>query len=414
MPDHADDLSKERTSEAAIEFDTAITTEDWVDFALYNARGYHKPRRLRSLLVGLAALPIAVMGGALFAWATSRGPSPPLGAFFAGIPDSANGPVLLWLALSTALILGRYGFHDRLLRRRYRNWSLREHGPGPMPFHCRLDATGYTAVNSKGHARKDWSAIARLEETERQFFLVGITGHAAPIPKRGLSAIDQERLRAIVRAHLPDPVGVPELGAPKLPLDAMTEASVLVFYEQTARDRAACTLMSWNTPRRRRRRALMAFAVSLGLALCLVGLDAFGWWLGWHARPRREPFTLALHGFLQTEAAGFLMPSLYAAGLGFALWAAWPWLLRRQALASARLRGDIPVHLAFGTVGLAAATAGTEFRYAWEEVRAVLEGPEHLGLLLPLSVVLPVPKRALDTAGLIVLRSLLAEHTGRT
>ena len=414
MPDHADDIPGEPTPEAAVEFDTAITTEDWVDFALYNARGYHKPRRLRGLLAGFAALPVAVVVGAMFGWATSRGPSPSLGEFFASMSGIAIGPVLLWLGLSAAFILGRYAFHGRLLQRRYRNWSLGEHGPGPMPFHCRLDAAGYSAVDPKGHARKDWSAITRLEETDRQFFLIGTTGHAAPIPKRGLSAVDQERVRAIVRAHLPDPVGARDPVVPKLPLDVTTEASVLVFYEQTARDRAAGSLLSWNTPARRRRRASIALAVSLGLALCMVGLDAFGWWLGWRTRSEREPFATALQGFLRTEAAGFLMPSLYAAGLSFALWAAWPWLLRRQALAMARLRGDVPVHLAFGAVGLVAVTPGTELRYAWDEVRAVLEGPDHLGLLLPLSVVLAVPKRALDTTGLIALRSLLREHTGRT
>lgn len=169
----------------------------------------------------------------------------------------------------------------------------------------------------------------------------------------------------------------------------------------------------WNTPPHRRRRALTALAVGFGLAACIFSVDLFGLWLDGRPQVPGEPFVVALRAFLQAELAGVLMKAFYAAALGLASWVVRPWLLRRQAWAMARPRGNILTQLAFDATGIAAAIPGTAFRYEWKEVQAVREGPEHFGLSLPFGVVLPIPKRALDTADLVALRALLAEHAGQ-
>ena len=319
-------------------------------------------------------------------------------------------PALLCLGLFAVLVVGRYVFYDRLLRRRYRRWAAREHGSQPLAFHCRLDASGFTAIDANGHAHKGWSSLVSLEETERQFFLIGRSGHGVPIPKRGYSTADQDRLRTFVLAHLPERAGEPDPGIPALSLDAVAAAAVVARYEQTPRDRATVTLLMWNTAARRRRRAGAVFGTAVGLGVLMVIIDTTTWWLGWREQAAGEPLASALLMFARSEVAGFGPQALYAVGVGFVLWAALPWLLRRQAMAMSRSRGVMPVQIAFGSTGVLLAAPGTTFRYGWAEVLAVLEGPEHIGLLLPLSVILPVPKRALDAAGLIALRSLLVEH----
>ena len=59
------------------------------------------------------------------------------------------------------------------------------------------------------------------------------------------------------------------------------------------------------------------------------------------------------------------------------------------------------------------AVPGTWIRYTWSSVQAVLERRDHVGLLLPLSAVLVIPKRALDEDRLVELRQLLARCTAR-
>ncbi len=389
--------------------DTAITTEDWVDTALRNKGGPTLSRSLRCLLRGLALLVVTLLLGALLGWATG-GDAPSLRRMLLlDAPADVRWPFLLSVAPFVAILIGRCAFYDRLQRRRYRRWAIREHGSAPTATSYGVDEAGVIVSDDKGSTRMSWPAVTGLEETERLFFLLGANGGVLPIPKRDLPGADRGRLRETVLAHLPDSARQHDPGAPALPPEAVNDADVLVRLQQTAADRAAAIMLVWNTPKRRRRRAWAASTVALCLALVIFGLDAFGWWLHQRAHYGHKPFST----FLQVEAATFWAPALYAAALGFGLWLLWPWLLRRQAMAQARKRADLPLNLAFGPAGVAAAVPGIDFRYAWSGVRAVLEGPGHIGLLLPLSVVLPIPKGALDVGQLDALRRLLAERVRR-
>ena len=387
--------------------DTAITTEDWVDTALRNKGSPTSSRPLRCLLRGLALLVATLLLGALLGWITGGGEAPSLRQMLlVDAPADVRWLFLVSIAPLVAMLIGRCAFYDRLQRRRYRRWAIREHGLAPSVTHYGVDEAGVIVSDDKGRTRMSWPAVTGLEETERLFFLLGANGGVLPIPKRDLPGADREQLRETVLAHLSDLARQRDPDAPALPPEAVDDADVLVRLRQTAEDRAAAIMLVWNTPRRRRRRAWAASAVALGLALVIFGLDTFGWWLRPHAHRSGEPFS----AFLQVEAATFWGPTLYAAALGFGLWLLWPWLLRRQAMAHARKGADLPVNLAFGPAGVAAAVPGIDFRYAWSGVRAVLEGPGHIGLLLPLSVVLPIPKGALDVGQLDALRRLLAER----
>ncbi|WP_279356380.1 YcxB family protein [Methylobacterium indicum] len=95
------------------------------------------------------------------------------------------------------------------------------------------------------------------------------------------------------------------------------------------------------------------------------------------------------------------------------VWLTWPWFLRRQAEARARSRPDVPVDLALREANVTVAVPGTWIRYTWSSVQAVLECRDHVGLLLPLSAVLVIPKRALDEDRLAELRQLLTRCTAQ-
>lgn len=409
MPDRTNATQEPNEREGALAFATAFTTEDWVDFALRGARGSLEPRRRRGLVLGLTCLVLILPFGALLGWLLGGVPPASLGDLFPLKPFHPSAtPLLVCLCLFCAFVLGRYAFHDRLLRRRYRAWSRREHGVEPVPVRFRLDTAGIVATDADGETAQSWANVTGIEENDRQFFLVSASGGAAPIPKRDLLSAERDRLRSIALAHVREATPLIDLGVPTLPQDAIDDARVLVRYDQTVHDRAAASLLLWNTSARRRRRALLAFAVMFGLVLVLLGLDTFGWWLGWRDDARSVPFLTAFPAFVRLEARIFWPMMLYAAAFGLAMWLLWPRLLRRQALAMAHLKRDAPVHLAFGPTGVTCAAPGTVFRYAWSGVREVLEDREHIGLRLPLSVVLPVPKRALDAAGLAELRRLRA------
>ena len=409
MTDHPNSTWDPSDSETTIEIATAITADDLVDASLRNARGYLRSHRQRTLFRGLAVIALAFGLGTLVARAVSREWPTLDDMLLVNASASVRETMLAWFVVWILFLTRSYLFHDRLIRRRSRRWAVREHGSEPMPVRYRFDAAGLTVTDAHGSAFRAWTSVTGQEEVERQFFLSDTAGGVAVVPKRDLSAADQDRLRAFLRHRLSDRAR--ESGAATLPPEVTREAAVHLCFEQTVEDRAAASLMVWSMPAGRRRRALNAVAAALVVALGILGLDTLQW--GLERRGEREPFGEAFVGFLRTEAAAFHWPALYAVGFGLGLWLMWPWFLRRQAMALARLRSDVPVDLALGPSGVAVAMPGTEFRYAWSGVRAVLEGYGHIGLLLPLSVVLPIPKQALDETRLATLRRFVAEHIGQ-
>ncbi len=397
-------------AEDVIEITAVITSDDWTEASMRNDRGHLASRRRVALFGDLALLPIGLLFIALVFWKTGGRRAALEDIVLLDAPAGMHETILLWFVVCTLFVAGSYAVHDRSVRWRLRRWAARRHGTEPISVHCRLTARGMTATDRYGTLFRSWASVVDLEETERHFFLTDADCGGAIVPKRDMSDAEQARIRAFVRERLLRVGDDPEPLTAVLPQEATREAGVHLHYERTVEDQIAGDLLLWAMTSGRRRRALTALGSALVVALGMSSFDAARFCLAWLAAGRNEPFDEPFAAIMLDGAAGYLWIALCAAGFGLSVWLTWPWFLRRQAEASARSRPDVPVDLALGEAGVTVAVPGTWIRYAWSSVQAVLESRDHVGLLLPLSAVLVIPKRALDEDRLAELRHLLTRR----
>jgi hypothetical protein len=113
--------------------------------------------------------------------------------FFAGSDDRLDlAPAVAVLALAAYVPLFVW-----TARRRFREL------PGDR-FDVQIDASGYRAVSATGRADLPWTHFTHWREGRRGFLLRLRGGVCLTVPKRLVEPGGVDRLRGVLRAHLPE------------------------------------------------------------------------------------------------------------------------------------------------------------------------------------------------------------------